>query len=222
VATVRGTYTGPVATGFDPVNDTTDDDVESVAVEDLAIQKSVAVPDPVVQGSIVTYSLRVRTSEYRRITDAVITDILSDAQCPATPEPDRSTTPSGSTVIETRTRTRTSSGSPDGLFGTADDVTFDVVSEADGAVDVSGLPAGTYRLVIDTATIPSGLGLVGPQSITFELGAGETLTTNALVLRVVRVPPTGASSIQLGQIAVLLLVAGFVLFAAARTRRRPV
>ncbi len=82
VATVRGTYTGPVAPGFDPVNDTTDDDVESVAVEDLAIQKSAAVPDPVVQGSIVIYSLRVRTSEYRRITGAIITDTLSDAQCP--------------------------------------------------------------------------------------------------------------------------------------------
>ncbi len=79
---VRGVYTGPTAPGFDPLVDTVDDDEYVVSVEDLSIHKSATVSGAVVQGSRVQYELQIETSEYRNITDAIVTDTLGDGQCP--------------------------------------------------------------------------------------------------------------------------------------------
>jgi LPXTG-motif cell wall-anchored protein len=48
---------------------------------------------------------------------------------------------------------------PDGIPGTADDVTFATSTAPDGSYSFVGLPDGTYLPVIDPATLPTGLDL---------------------------------------------------------------
>jgi uncharacterized repeat protein (TIGR01451 family)/fimbrial isopeptide formation D2 family protein len=49
---------------------------------------------------------------------------------------------------------------PDGRFDTADDAVFGAVTATDGSYRVDGLPAGSYRVSVDGASVPAGLGLV--------------------------------------------------------------
>jgi len=49
------------------------------------------------------------------------------------------------------------SGGPDGVLGTADDVAYHTVTAADGSWQVSGLPAGPVSVVLDPATFPVGV-----------------------------------------------------------------
>ena len=45
----------------------------------------------------------------------------------------------------------------DGVLGTTDDVNFTTTTGVDGAYRFDGLPTGTYRVAIDTTTVPSGM-----------------------------------------------------------------
>ncbi|MDH3248284.1 MAG: Ig-like domain-containing protein, partial [Acidimicrobiia bacterium] len=59
----------------------------------------------------------------------------------------------------------------DGVFGTADDVTYRATTDSAGQYLVSGLPTGSYRASVDPATTPDGSGAPGQS---FLLGAGQT------------------------------------------------
>ncbi len=59
---------------------TASDDLTRTA-EDLAVQKGVT-PTTISQGQISTWSLRVRSSEYRRFSDVRIEDTVPDGLCP--------------------------------------------------------------------------------------------------------------------------------------------
>ncbi|MEM1333741.1 MAG: SdrD B-like domain-containing protein, partial [Actinomycetota bacterium] len=70
----------------------------------------------------------------------------------------------------------------DETFGTADDITFDTTTDDDGRYLVTDLPAGTYRVDVDTDDLPDGFdavydeddGLTDPDSTTIvDLGAAE-------------------------------------------------
>jgi len=73
-----GTYQGPVAAGGATVTAETD---HSVTAEDLAMQKSVA-PTAFVAGGVATYSLVLRSGEYRQVTGIAVTDVLPNGVCP--------------------------------------------------------------------------------------------------------------------------------------------
>ena len=61
---------------------------------------------------------------------------------------------------------------PDGVAGTADDVSYSQVTGAGGGYSFSGLPAGNYRVVVDTTTLPSGM------VATFDLDGGNNSSAN--------------------------------------------
>src|SRR4029079_11379287 len=70
---------------------------------------------------------------------------------------------------------------PDGVLGTADDVTYTTSTDASGHYDFPNLPAGSYTITVDPATLPPGLVPTydkdgGKDSITHvNLGAGQTV-----------------------------------------------
>lgn len=78
-ATVAGTYAGDLAPGGDPAQ--SDSFEFPFTIEDLAIQKDIEVPDPLLQGGVLNYTMTIRTSEYRTITNMTVTDPISDGQC---------------------------------------------------------------------------------------------------------------------------------------------
>ena len=45
---------------------------------------------------------------------------------------------------------------PDNTFGNADDRTYSAITDADGAYLIANLPAGQFRVTVDTATLPAG------------------------------------------------------------------
>ncbi len=77
-AVVSGTYTGPVKTGTSAT--VTGTDSVTVTAEDFAIDKGPS--GTFVQGGIVTWSLRLRTGEYRAVNAITVTDTLPDGLCP--------------------------------------------------------------------------------------------------------------------------------------------
>ena len=79
-ASVGGDYAGALAPGAPPAQASQTE--FEYTIEDLAIEKSLSVPDPFVQGSRVDYTLTLRTSEYRGLTNMTVTDPISDGQCP--------------------------------------------------------------------------------------------------------------------------------------------
>jgi uncharacterized repeat protein (TIGR01451 family)/fimbrial isopeptide formation D2 family protein len=75
-ATAAGLFDGTV-----PVSD---GGTLTRTAEDLAVQKSVD-EDTISQGEVSTWSLRIRTSEYRYVDDVRVTDTLPDGLCPLGP-----------------------------------------------------------------------------------------------------------------------------------------
>ena len=76
-----GTYQGPSTTGANPT--LTDTTTATVTSEDLVIRKSAS--GSVIQGTIVTSTFVIETSEYRDFTNLVVTDTLPDGLCPVAP-----------------------------------------------------------------------------------------------------------------------------------------
>mgnify|MGYP001428499946 CR=1 FL=1 len=77
-ADVAGAYSGPVQGGGQAVVARTQHTVTS---EDLALAKTVA-PTTFTAGGIATYTLTLRTGEYRQATGTVLTDSLPNGLCP--------------------------------------------------------------------------------------------------------------------------------------------
>ena len=74
-----GTYTGPFAPGGS--NPVFDEDTETVRLEDIAVQKT-ANTSTFAANQIVTFSLRVRVSEYVDGSAIVLSDLLPNGYCP--------------------------------------------------------------------------------------------------------------------------------------------
>ncbi len=105
--------------------------------------------------------------------DAVINGIVwNDANNNQTPDP-------GELPISAVAITLVQAG-PDNLLGTADDITVNTATTTDsGAYLFSGLPAGQYRIDIDTTGPLTGLTLTTPpEPRDLTLTTNQTLTTN--------------------------------------------
>ena len=74
-----GTYEGPVVGGGSTVTAEAD---ASVTAEDLSMQKSVS-PATFIRNEVATYTLVLRTGEYRQVNGLIITDGLPDRGVPA-------------------------------------------------------------------------------------------------------------------------------------------
>lgn len=77
-AAATGTYQGPSTSGTNPT--LTDTDNATVTAEDLLIRKSSV--GTVVQGTVVTNTLTIETSEYRDSSSLIVTDTLPNGMCP--------------------------------------------------------------------------------------------------------------------------------------------
>ena len=64
---------------------------------------------------------------------------------------------------------------PDGVFGTADDATFDATTGADGSYTIAGLPPGTYEVSADIAS--DGELTFGDDPYMFTAPSGTTITS---------------------------------------------
>jgi hypothetical protein len=109
---------------------------------------------------------------------------------------------------------------PDGVLGTSDDVQHTATSDADGNFSVPNLPAGTYRIDVDTGSLPASLRLLGPASVTVELAVGQTVDLDSFPLASASIPTTGGSPWASVRLALVLVLAGVVLAAIAARRRR--
>jgi uncharacterized repeat protein (TIGR01451 family)/fimbrial isopeptide formation D2 family protein len=78
-ARITGTYTGPFAPGGS--NPVFDEDTKTVTLEDIALQKTANTPT-FAANQIVTFSLRVRVSEYVDGSGIVLRDALPNGYCP--------------------------------------------------------------------------------------------------------------------------------------------
>ncbi len=109
---------------------------------------------------------------------------------------------------------------PDGQLGTSDDVQQTATSDADGNFSFPNLPAGRYRIDIDTGSLPTSLSLMGPASITVDLAAGQSVDLDSFPLASASIPRTGGSPWPTVRIAFTLALVGALLAAIAHRRRR--
>ncbi|MCP4223945.1 MAG: hypothetical protein GY773_11425, partial [Actinomycetia bacterium] len=66
---------------------------------------------------------------------------------------------------------------PDGLIGTADDLTFTTVTDSSGQYTFDLLPAGGFLVELDDPTIPADLGVAPPVTLTLA-DAGTDMTAD--------------------------------------------
>jgi fimbrial isopeptide formation D2 family protein/uncharacterized repeat protein (TIGR01451 family) len=81
-AVASGTYTGPVFSGASTT--VTAQDTAVVKAMDLSVVKSVS-PTQFTAGSVATYDLHVRTSEYTNVSGVTFTDVIPNGLCPELP-----------------------------------------------------------------------------------------------------------------------------------------
>ena len=127
------TYTGPKVIGAPTTYG--DSDTTSFQAEDLQMSKASA--GTVIQGSIITNTLTVRASEYRRVNNITVTDRLPDGTCPMG-EP----APSNPECTTANPPTATVNGTP-------------VTVNAAKYTSVTLEPAGSYLVTWDSTTIPA-------------------------------------------------------------------
>lgn len=85
VATVAGTYQGPVLNDDDALRAAHDDDDEIIEAVDVRVLKSVDDGKAFTTGSVATYSVQVDVSEYVDARGIVLTDVIANGLCPAFP-----------------------------------------------------------------------------------------------------------------------------------------
>ncbi len=181
-ARAAGTYTGPVFGAGSPEVETTTS--ESVSVEDVHLLKTASTTTFTTDG-IVTYTLRVRVSEYTDASDIVITDVIDNGLCPlssatnyvtgapADCAPTAGTDPTGATYTSV-------TQNPDGTFTS---VFSPLVVAADGTATITykARMRGTY----------TGGALAGLPTV-----AGDSFSNRAtLTATTVPVPATGQGSV---------------------------
>jgi len=140
--TAAGTYQGPSTSGTNPT--LTDSTTATVTSEDLVIRKSAV--GQVIQGTLVTSTFVIETSEYRDFTALVVTDTLPDGLCPVA----------------------TTAVSVDADCGTGADPTIDVGSGPIPAPYTSATENanGTWTLVWNSSTIAGLTSLAHSSRIT--------------------------------------------------------
>lgn len=84
-AQVDAVYQGPVIDGLAQPLPVSDTDTETVTIEDVRMQKSVAV-DGFVAGEVATFTINIDVSEYVNASDIVVTDVLPNGMCPLVPD----------------------------------------------------------------------------------------------------------------------------------------
>ncbi|NNF56494.1 MAG: hypothetical protein HKN03_18865 [Acidimicrobiales bacterium] len=111
---------------------------------------------------------------------------------------------------------------PDSLDGTADDAVYSAVTDAQGAWGIQQIPAGTYAVTIDSATLPSGLS--GTPSVTTAVAPNATakvvlpVSSSASVLAF-----TGGGALNLVLVGLVLLLTGSgAIHVAGSWRRRAI
>ncbi|MFF7293013.1 isopeptide-forming domain-containing fimbrial protein [Microbacterium sp. NPDC008134] len=85
VASVVGTYQGPVFGGDESLRASSDDDDEIIEAVDVRVLKSVDTSGLFTTGSVAVYSMQVDVSEYVDASDIVLTDVIPNGLCPALP-----------------------------------------------------------------------------------------------------------------------------------------
>jgi hypothetical protein len=110
----------------------------------------------------------------------------------------------------------------DGVFGTEDDHDFGTrFTDADGWYVFDRLPAGVYRVVVDSEDVPLEVTPTTPTDVTTTVGAGETwvladfgFASNG------ELPFTGLDAEHLVVLAALMLGLGSLVLADGRKRER--
>ena len=104
VASVVGTYQGPVFGGDDSLRASSDDDDELIEAVDVRVLKSVDSSGLFSTGSVAIYSMQVDVSEYVDASDIILTDVIPNGLCPALPagEADATLMIDGATVTAER------------------------------------------------------------------------------------------------------------------------
>nr|WP_201471245.1 isopeptide-forming domain-containing fimbrial protein [Microbacterium hydrocarbonoxydans] len=85
VAVVDGQYQGPVANDDPALRAAHDDDAEIIEAVDVRVLKRVDKGGLFTTGSVATYSIDLRVSEYVDASDIVLTDVIPNGLCPAFP-----------------------------------------------------------------------------------------------------------------------------------------
>lgn len=85
VASVVGTYQGPVFGGDESLRASSDDDDEIIEAVDVRVLKSVDSSGLFSTGSVAVYSMQVDVSEYVDASDIILTDVIPNGLCPALP-----------------------------------------------------------------------------------------------------------------------------------------
>ncbi|WP_312171210.1 isopeptide-forming domain-containing fimbrial protein, partial [Microbacterium sp.] len=85
IAMVDGTYQGPVLNDDPALRAAHDDDTEIIEAVDVRVLKRVDTGGLFTTGSVATYSIDLRVSEYVDASDIVLTDVIPNGLCPAFP-----------------------------------------------------------------------------------------------------------------------------------------
>ncbi len=168
-----GSYEGSVVGGGSTVTAETD---ASVTAEDLAMQKSVS-PATFIRNEVATYTLVLRTGEYRQVNGLIITDVLPNGVCPlstttnyvtgapADCAPEPGFAPMNATIDSVIQH-------PDGTFSLALIPTTDMGANDTLTITYQGRMRSTY-----TGTGPAG----GPDLTGRSTAEGDTFTNTATV-----------------------------------------
>ena len=103
----------------------------------------------------------------------------------------------------------------DGILGTSDDLSFSAVTNSSGTYTIPGLPAGSYRVIVDGSKLPAGYQLTytpdGNDDLVddLNLGAGETVNDENFGYALAEsLPATGADIDRVIGFAIALMALG--------------
>ena len=172
VAEVSGDYSGPT----EGDNHFTSSDAVTNTLQDLAVYKTES-PSTFNVGGLVSYNLHVRTSEYRRATNIVLTDHLPSGMCPVDANQNYSAY-TGSAIVPDPACAPVGGANPshaysnvtanaDGSF----DITWNLPNQQAAAETVVSFKARMLSTYAGTTGTLSGLPTVG----------GDTFTNNVTV-----------------------------------------
>ncbi len=149
-AVVSGNYTGTISGGgSNPLTAVTS---HTVTAQDLAVQKSVS-PSQFTAGGVVTYSLRIRTSEYANSAGVAILDTLPNGVCPLPAvNGDNFTTAPNSDCVGSTAYAPTVSVSPVPAGGQPSIAYGTVTQNADGTFSVAFSPLAISADSVATVT----------------------------------------------------------------------
>ena len=103
----------------------------------------------------------------------------------------------------------------DGILGTSDDLSFSAVTNSSGTYTIPGLPAGSYRVIVDGSTLPAGYQLTYSPDGNYDLvddlnlETGETVNDENFGYALAEsLPATGADIDRVIGFAIALMALG--------------